>query len=172
LIDIRLIDECRGGNLNNFGILVKETSPFVFSVAFRMTGDEEQAKDIVQDTMVAIWQKIDSIKSSNVYKVWVYRIAVNKCYDYLRRRKKNPEVAADENAWALLADRICEKPSSEMDNAEIATLISLLTNRLSPKQKTVFVLAYMEDMTPEEISEITGMSRTSIKANLHYASKS
>jgi RNA polymerase sigma-70 factor (ECF subfamily) len=121
--------------------------------------------------MVTIWQKLNRIKSSEVYKVWVYRIVVNKCYDYLRNRKKNPEVTADENTWVLLADRIGERTSTEIDNTEIARIISLLTGRLSPKQKAVFVLADLEDMTPEEISEITGMSRRNIKANLHYARK-
>jgi len=68
LIDIKLIEECRGGNLNNFRKLVELTSPFAFSVAFRMLGDEDQAKDIVQETMVTIWQKLKKIKSAEVYK--------------------------------------------------------------------------------------------------------
>jgi RNA polymerase sigma-70 factor (ECF subfamily) len=59
-----------------------------------------------------------------------------------------------------------------MENLEIAGIINLLTDRLSPKQKAVFVLSDLEDMTAEEISGITGMSRTTIKANLHYARKS
>jgi len=73
LIDIGLIEECRGGNLTNFRKLVGATTPFVFSVAFRMTGDEDQAKDIVQETMVIVWQKLHGIRSAEGYKVWVYR---------------------------------------------------------------------------------------------------
>lgn len=52
MIDLKLIEECRSGNLGNFRKLVELTSPFAFSVAFRMLGDEEQAKDVVQETMV------------------------------------------------------------------------------------------------------------------------
>jgi RNA polymerase sigma-70 factor (ECF subfamily) len=91
LIDLKLIEECRGGNFSNFRKLVELTSPVAFSVAFRMLGDEDKAKDIVQDTMVTIWQKLKKIKSPEVYKTWMYRIVVNKCYDELRKRKRTPE---------------------------------------------------------------------------------
>ena len=88
MIDIKLIEECRGGNFNNFRKLVELTSPFAFSVAFRMLGDEDQAKDVVQETMVTIWQKLKKIKSSEVYKTWIYRIVVNKCYDRYEKKEK------------------------------------------------------------------------------------
>ena len=58
-----------------------------------------------------------------------------------------------------------------MENSETARIISLLTDRLSPKQKAVFVLSDLEEMSHDEISEITGMSKSGIKANLHYARK-
>ena len=171
MIDIHLIEECRTGNLSNFKRLLELTSPIAFSVAFRMLGDEDQAKDIVQDTMVTIWQKLKKIKKSEVYSTWVYRIVVNKCYDQLRKRKRNPEFIADENTWRKISNLISENPSIEMENSETASIIKLLTNRLSRKQKTVFVLSELEQMSNDEISDITGMSKSGIKANLHYARK-
>ena len=70
MTDIKLIEECKSGNLNNFGRLVSLTSPFVFVIAFRMLGDEDLAKDVVQETMITIWQKIGKIKSAEGYKSW------------------------------------------------------------------------------------------------------
>jgi RNA polymerase sigma factor (sigma-70 family) len=58
-----------------------------------------------------------------------------------------------------------------LENSETAMIINMLTDKLSPKQKTVFVLSDLEEMTNEEISAITGMSRRNIKANLHFARK-
>jgi RNA polymerase sigma-70 factor, ECF subfamily len=171
LIDIQLIEECRDGNLNNFRKLVEITSRFAYSVAFRMLGDEDQAKDIVQETMITIWQKLDKIKSADSFKTWLYRIVVNKCYDQLRRRKRNPEFVADDYTWAILSNRIAENPSAELENRETALIIMRLTNRLSPKQKAVFILSELEDMSNDEIAEITGLSKSGIKANLHYARK-
>jgi RNA polymerase sigma-70 factor (ECF subfamily) len=57
LIDPDLIDECRNGNLQNFRKLIEVSSPFAYSVSYRMLGDDEEAKDVVQEAMVTIWQK-------------------------------------------------------------------------------------------------------------------
>jgi len=172
LLDIKLIEECRGGNLNNFRRLVALTSPFAFSVAFRILCDEDQAKDVVQETMVTIWQKLKKIRSSEGYKTWVYRIVVNKCYDQLRKKKRNPEFLADEKVWASISNNISVGPSADLENKETAQILRLLTNKLSPKQKTVFILADLEEMSADEISEITGISKSGVKANLYYARKS
>lgn len=169
LVDRELIEECRNGNLQNFRKVVGMASPFVFSVAFRMVGDEDLAKDIVQETMVTVWQKLENIGSSENFNSWLYRIAVNKCYDHLRKRKKRKEFSADESAWAVISNHISEEQPSELENKETARIINLLTDRLSPRQKTVFVLCDLEEMTQEEVAAITGMSRMNIKANLHYA---
>jgi RNA polymerase sigma-70 factor (ECF subfamily) len=171
LIDIELIEECRGGNFNNFGKLVEKTSPFAFTVAFRMLGDDELAKDIVQETMVTIWQKLNKINSAEVYKTWIYRIVVNKCYDQLRKRKRNPEFVTDDLAWNIISNKVSEGPSAELENEDTAQIISLLTKQLSPKQKAVFILSDLEEMAHDEISEITGINKAGIKANLHYARK-
>jgi RNA polymerase sigma-70 factor, ECF subfamily len=172
LIDLKLIEECRGGNFNNFRKLVETTSPYAFSVAFRMLGDEDQAKDVVQETMVTIWQKLNKIKAAEVYKTWMYRIVVNKCYDELRKRKRNPEFIADENAWKYISNSVSVGPSVELENEETSRIITRLTERLSPKQKAVFVLSDLEEMSNDEISEITGISKSGVKSNLHYARKS
>jgi RNA polymerase sigma-70 factor (ECF subfamily) len=171
LVDADLIEECRNGNLQSFRKLIGISSPFAFSVAFRMLGDEDLAKDVVQETMVTIWSKLSKIRSAGSYKTWLYRIVVNKCYDQMRRKKKNPEERADERTWTLISNHIPDRPDNALENRETATVIGLLTEKLSPKQKSVFILIDLEEMTTEEVSEITGMSRRNIKANLHYARK-
>jgi RNA polymerase sigma-70 factor, ECF subfamily len=171
LIDLQLIEECRGGNFTNFRKLVELTSPFAYSVAFRMLGNEDQAKDVVQETMVTIWQKLKKIRTAEVYKTWIYRIVVNKCYDKMRKRKRNPEFVADEQTWELISNRISEGPSPALENSETARIISILTERLSTKQKAVFVLSDLEGMSNDEISEITGISKSAVKANLYHARK-
>jgi len=171
LIDPELIEECRKGDLQSFRKLIGISSPFAFSVAFRLLGDEDLAKDVVQETMITIWKKLKNIRSAESYKTWLYRIVVNKCYDFLRKKKNNIEERADDKTWKLISNKISDASASVIENNETATIINLLTVKLSPKQKSVFVLSDLEEMTPEEISEITGLSRRNIKANLHYARK-
>jgi RNA polymerase sigma-70 factor (ECF subfamily) len=172
LIENEIIEQCRKGNLQDFRKLVEKASPFAFSVAFRMMGDEEQANEIVQETMITIWKTIGKIKSAESFKPWMYRIVVNKCYDEMRRKKRNPEFIADAAAWERISERVSENPGTEMENREMANIITLLTEKLSPRQKAVFVLADLEEMSNDEISEATGMSKLNVKANLHYARKS
>lgn len=172
MIDIELIEECRGGNFNNFRKLIELTSPFAYSVAFRILGNEDQAKDVVQETMITIWQKLKKIKSAEVYKTWIYRIVVNKCYDHMRKRKRNPEFVTDEQTWELISNRISVEPSVTLENSEISKIIGILTEKLSPRQKAVFVLSDLEGMSNDEISEITGISKSAVKANLYHARKS
>lgn len=96
---------------------------------------------------------------------------MNKCYDELRKRKRRPEFVTNDLTWAIISNKISEGPSSKLENKETAQIINLLTNRLSPKQKAVFILADIEEMPHDEISEVTGMNKAGIKANLYYARK-
>ncbi len=171
MIDPGLIEECRNGNMQNFRKLIEISSPFAYSVSFRMLGDEEEAKDVVQDTMVTIWQKINKIKSSESFKTWLYKIVVNKCYDSLRKRKRNQEIRADEKLWDTIKNHTGSEQSTELDYKEAAIIINHLTEKLSPVQKVVFVLGDLEEMSQDQISEITGMSRRNVKASLYYARK-
>jgi RNA polymerase sigma-70 factor, ECF subfamily len=170
-IETEMIERCRNGSLQDFRKLMELISPFAFSAAFRIIGDEEDAKDIVQDTMITLWKSIKKIISAESFMPWLYRIVVNKCYDQLRKRKRNPEYSVDDNTWTLISNKISGDYSPEIENKEIAKMINNLTDKLSPKQKAVFVLSDLEEMSNEEISQITGMSRTNVKANLHYARK-
>jgi RNA polymerase sigma-70 factor (ECF subfamily) len=171
LIEKELIEECKNGNLHNFRKVVEKTSPFIFSVAFRLTGDEDIARDITQETMVTIWQKLAKIKTTGSFKTWVYRITVNKCYDHMRKMKREPEYRIDDQAWALISNHISEDGITELENKENALIINFLTNKLSNKQKAVFVLSELEEMPADEIAKITGMNKSAVKTNLYYARK-
>jgi RNA polymerase sigma-70 factor (ECF subfamily) len=171
LIEKEIIDECRNGNLQNFRKIVALSSPFAFTVAFRMLGDDEQAKDIVQETMITLWKNIKKIRSTESFRTWLYRIVVNKCYDQLRKKSMQKEFRTDEQTWELIVNHTISEQNSELEYKETAQIINLLTERLSPVQKAVFVLGILEEMTNDEISLITGISKRNVKANLYHARK-
>lgn len=171
MVEKELIEECRNGDLHNFRKVVEKSTPLIFTVAFRMLGDEDAAYDIVQDTMVTVWQKLAKIKTAASYKTWVYRIAVNKCYDQLRKQKRQKEERFGEREWEIISNHLSEGGNTELENMENAMIINMLTNRLSPRQKAVFVLSELEGLDSDEIVKITGMTRSLVKANLYYARK-
>ncbi len=171
LIDTKLIEECRAGDLNSFRQLVHLASPAAFTVAFRILGDEDQAGDVVQDVMVTVWKKVTTLRSPETFKTWMYRIVVNRCYDFLRKRKRNPEIRFDEAGWQRLSEKVGQQPSAELENREISDVIKMLTSGLSPARKTVFILSEIEELTPDEIAAVTGMKKSVIKSTLCHARK-
>ena len=171
MIDREIIEQCRKGDLQNFRKLVDAVSPFAYSLAFRMMGDEEDANDITQEAMIIMWKRISSLKTPETLKKWLYRIVVNRCLDELRKKGRNPEIRPDEILWREISGKISENPEVTFENKEIAEIIGKLTENLSPRQKAVFILSEIEGMPATEISEITGMSRVNIKANLWMARK-
>jgi len=171
LVEKELIEECRNGDLHNFRKIVEKSTPLIFSVAFRIMGDEDVARDIVQDTMVTVWQKLKKIKTAESYTTWIYRITVNKCYDQLRKQKRQKEERFGEREWGIISNHLSEEENTELENSENARIINMLTNQLSPRQKTVFVLSQLEGLDSDEIVRITGIAKPLVKANLYYARK-
>lgn len=171
MVDPYIIDRCRNGDLQYFGKLVEKVSPFAFSAAFRILCDEEDAKDVVQETMVTLWKKLKNLDSPHYFKTWLYRIVINKCNDHLRNKNRKHEYRPDEQDWERISNLFAERPSRNLENDESERILRALTNRLSPMQKTVFVLSELEEMSGDEIAEITGMSKTTIKSNLYHARK-
>jgi DNA-directed RNA polymerase specialized sigma24 family protein len=80
----------------------------------------------------------------------VYRIAVNKSYDQLRKQKRHKEERFGEREWEIISNHLSEEVNTELENMENARIINMLTNRLSPRQKTVFVLSELEGLDSDE----------------------
>jgi RNA polymerase sigma-70 factor (ECF subfamily) len=169
LVDLTVIEECRRGDLKNFGEVARKVTPYAFSLAFRMVGDEAAARDIAQESVISLWKGFSSVRSPEALKPWIYRTVINKCYDELRRRKRSITVNASESDWDKLSSRLSDVNRPPMENEEIALIISLLTESLSPAQKSVFILSELEGMEADEISAVTGMGKSKIKANLWHA---
>lgn len=164
-----IIQACITRDQNAFRMLVDNYADFAFSVAFRIMNDEDESKDIVQESFISVWNKIEGFNPRNNFSNWLYRIIVNRCYDALRKKKRNPLVHPDDNNWNIPGVFSDSNADTRLDNEEIGKMIRLLTNQLSKKQKIVFVLSELEGLSREDIAEITGMTRTSIKSNLFHA---
>ena len=164
-----IIQACITRDQNAFRILVDNYADFAFSVAFRIMNDEDESKDIVQESFITVWKKIRGFNPENNFSNWLYRIIVNRCYDALRKKKRNPLVYPDDSNWNIPGIISHSSADKGLDNKEIGKMIRRLTNKLSNKQKIVFVLSELEGLSREDIAEITGISRASVKSNLFHA---
>jgi RNA polymerase sigma-70 factor (ECF subfamily) len=159
-----LIAESKNGNTEAFGHIVTMFRQPLFRLAFRLLCDTDDAKDAVQDAFVRAWVSIKRYDPRYRFDPWLYRIAVRVCYDRMRTRKRR--------ATGTLASEYADTaPDAEaqLANRELRDTITTLTRGLSPKQRLVFTLADLEELSTGEISDATGMSPASIKSNLYLA---
>jgi RNA polymerase sigma-70 factor, ECF subfamily len=165
-----LIHRSRENDLEAFRALVEGHQSFVFSVAFRLLCNEDNAKDVAQETFIRVWKHLFSFKEEMKFTTWLYKIATNLCYDQLKseNRRNHHEVCAIEDSalFNIASDENLEKT---LINSELAKTIRFLTNQLTPKQKLVFTLRELEGLEIDEIKVITGLSPEKIKSNLYCA---
>lgn len=165
------IDRIKAGNENEFRKLVDVHMDSIYITALRITADEDDARDIVQETFIKVWEKRKSIKGTNSISSYIVRIAINKCYDLLRRRKSRCETNGVE--YTSVINMLADSNSADykINNEEAISILNALVKRLSPRQRIVFTMVELEELSHDEVAEITGMSKTSIKSNLSHARK-
>ena len=167
----QIIQSCIAGDREAFRELVNQYADFAFSITFRILNEEEEARDLVQESFITVWEKIGTFRVEMNFRNWFYRIMVNKCFDALRKRNRAPRILTGKQIDTLPGFSAIEDPDRKMDNKELGSIIRQLTNSLSPAQKVVFTLCDLEGLSHEEIAEITGMFKTSVKSNLNLARK-
>ena len=141
---------------------------FGYRVARGILGNDEEARDTVQDGFLRVWQNMDRYRDDIPFSTWFYRIIVNICFDRLRKMKQN-HAFMEYQAGNRGSDHYAEDHSSQFRDG--MQLLKKLSHRLSGKQRTVFILRDLEDLSVEEVSAITSMSPDQIKTNLYHARK-
>jgi len=164
------IRSIRNGDHAAFRKLVTIYQQPAYSLSFRILGNEEEARDAVQESFIKIWQKIGSYDPSREFLPWMYRIIVNTSADRLRTIRRHTMIPIELVSQKL--EEVMQRDSSTCaDNQELAILIKGLTEMLPEKQRLVFILRDIEGMTSNEVELITEMTETSVKSNLYHARK-
>jgi len=168
--DRDFVEKAIAGDTKAFRVLVERNQSFVFSLAYRFVGDVNDAEDIAQETFLRLWKNLHRYKPGIKLTTWLYKIVTNLCLDLLKsgyRQKANRTQDLDEHrqmqsGWS--ADQ-------SIMNDEFHKALEMLTTELTPKQKAVFVLRDMEELSTEEVCQILSMSSGNMKSNLYYARK-
>ena len=168
--DVVSRSQCR--DLAAFEQLVKKYQPYAFSLAMKFLCDEAEASDVVQDSFLRVWKNIDHYDPSQKFSTWLYRIVANLCIDRFRALKRNRGIFLSRDRDPSMEDLPDERDWETLLSLEqLADIVRALSNRLSRTQKLVFTLRDLQDLTVDEVVEITGLSIGSVKTNLHYARK-
>ena len=150
----------KAGDADAFRVLVERHSRPMFRLAFRMTGNEQDAEDIVQDTFLRAYRRIEKFDERASFGTWLYRITVNCSLDLVRARKRRSEQSGPANSE--MDDLIQSLPSSGATPDRMAMSgqarqrIAEAMEELSASERTAFVLRHFEGMCIDEVSRVLG----------------
>jgi RNA polymerase sigma factor (sigma-70 family) len=167
-----LIQQAQKGDVAAFNRLVVQYQELVFNVAYRIMGDPAVAEDVAQETFITAYQSLRSFRGGS-FKSWLIRVATNRCYDELRRRKRRPQTSLDEimdenESFAFLRSPN-DGPETHRQRVELALAIEKCLQALPDDQRIVTVLGDVEGYDYNEIATITKTSLGTVKSRLSRA---
>ena len=168
ITEAEIIEKAMAGDMRAFRTLVERHQSFVLSLAYRFVRDVTEAEDITQEAFVRLWKNLHKYKQEIKLTTWLYKIVTNLCLDYLKssKRKHSRTTINVDDEMKLSAGSTADQP---MLNEELRSAILKMTEELTPKQKAVFVLRDLEELSVEEVSKVLNESAANIKSNLYYA---
>ena len=156
-----------GGDREAYGILVKRHSQSLFRVAFRITRNESDAEDVVQEAFLRGYRKLEGFESRSNFGTWIYRIAVRYALDKISgRRWDDSSRVAEENDPEQEQVQVADEaagPDRLLLSGEIGALQEAALHSLTDTERTAFVLRHMEDCTSEEIGAALGIPPNAAK---------
>ncbi|MDR0547589.1 MAG: RNA polymerase sigma factor [Dysgonamonadaceae bacterium] len=162
-----LIERCLKNEHPAFRRIVEHFQQGLYATVFKIICNEEDAKDIVQETFIRAWGNLASYNPKKRFSTWLYAIAIHLCYDKLKSEKHRFIVLDSHEIEFPAAGNI----ETDLIVADLGAIISKLVEQLTPKQQIVFTLRYLEGMETDEIIQTTQMSGAKIKSNLFLARK-
>ena len=166
-IEHDIILRCQQGDKDAFRWVVKTYQQMVFSLTLKMMCDEEEAKDMVQETFIRVWQSISNYDVQQTFSTWVYTIASRLCLDRLKRIRRITALPDDEQALRRFASDGDDLLA--LENKEWVSIVRTLAEGLSTKQRLVFTLCQLEGLPSNEVEQITGLDAKQVKSNLYVA---
>lgn len=168
---------CKSGEREAFAPLVDAYQRRVFSIVFHLVRRRNDIEDLVQEIFMKAFAAIGSYNSQSSFGTWLNRIAVNHCYDYLRRQRSSRVTyfwEMSEEGQRQVESQSHNPAGDGSDSAEklaIGDLINKLLVRAPAEDRVILSLKEIEDKSVEEISEIMGLKLSTVKVRLHRARK-
>ena len=164
-----LVEKIKKGDNKSFEKLYKLTEREVWFTCISFLKNETTAQDIMQETYITAFLKIQSLEKSSQIRSWLNRIAVNKCKNYL---KGKGEIQLDDEIFenqAIVDERISIPEEYISDKAKREIILSIMQEVLSDVQYQTVVMHYFNEMTVDEIAEVFECSRGTVLSRLNYS---
>ena len=152
-----------------FGQLVERYATVIVNLAYRMVGDRTEAEDLAQETFVAAFKALPRFRAESKFSTWLYRIAANKCKDWLRAKRPGQGVQ-DVDVDEVLDDGVVAEertPERLLSQQQVAAQLDRAIQRLPPLYREAFVLKHVEGLSYEEMQEIVGVNADTLKMRVY-----
>ncbi len=173
-----LVEQSRNGNVDAFEELIKDYKKSAYNIALRVLRNVEDAEDASQEALIKVYKNIQNFNMQSTFKVWMYRIVVNTCLDFKRKKMINA-VSIDENIDLGGNNEIHREIADDSGNPDVLVeknfnnkLVNDAVNKLDDEYKTIIVLRDIQGFSYSEISEILSCNLGTVKSRLNRARKS
>lgn len=166
------IGKAQKGDIPSYQNIYEAFAHKILNFVYRMINSKEEAEDITQETFIAVYQKLGTLRDSDKFEPWLFRIARNFIYQKYRMRVPPavPIDAPDEDGrlkTQLVDSR--KNPDEAFQSQELEDVITNVIEKLPEKYREVFVLSAIQNLSYQEISDIVGRSLASVKTDIHRA---
>ncbi|MGI8742811.1 MAG: RNA polymerase sigma factor [Bryobacteraceae bacterium] len=169
------VELARSGDSDAFRLLVERHSRNVFRLAFRMTGNEQDSEDVVQETFLRAYKQLKNYEARSSFATWLYRIAANYSLDLIRMRKRHQErrevnMNHDEEIDMMQSiPATSPTPERLVFSGQVKDRVNSALDELSAQERTAFVLRHFEGMSIEEIGSTLGTGTNATKHSIFRA---
>lgn len=174
----KFIEALRQGNHKAYGQLLDKYQQKVFSTCISFVPNKEDAEDIAQDVFIEVFASISKFKGNSKLSTWIYRISVNKSLEFIRKKNTKKRFGFMQS---LLGNDIpidkssyfteFKHPGIQLENKEKNEILFAAINKLPEAQRIVYTLNKIDDLSYQQVSEITKKSISSIESLLFRAKK-
>ena len=174
MIETELIDLLKQKDRAAFKSIVDSWQDMVYNTVLGILQNAEDAEDVTQEAFIQAFESVSSFKGESKFSTWIYRIAVSKALDHIRKKKRKKRFAFIQSLYGKNDEHIIDPPDFfhpgvSMENKENASVLFNAMKKLPPNQKTAFVLNKVEGLSYIEIGEIMKLSDSAVDALLHRA---
>jgi RNA polymerase sigma-70 factor (ECF subfamily) len=166
LDDHCLIDACRAGKTEAFGVLVNRYQDRLYPTVFRLTGCAEDALDLLQEAFLRAYEKLERFHGESSFYTWVYRITINLALSDRRKRRHATRVALPLDPPDA---RVEDDPAAPLERAERDERIQEALDALAPDHRAVVVMKEFDGLRYEEIGAMLGIPVGTVRSRLHRA---
>lgn len=166
--DIFYIEQILTGNINAFTYIVDRHKDKAFNLAYRICSSSEEAEEIAQDSFMKAYRSLAGFQMKSSFATWLYRIVYNTAISRVRTKKK--ELISLEDFPADATDFIGNNTNEEEAEKEYrTTLINYALQKISEEERGLISLFYYDELSIDEIAEVTGITKSNIKVRLFRA---